>query len=208
MREIKFDYFNKFRDMARKASEASGLLQSTLNEFDPATVEKKTEAMKRIENDCDQIMHEIMNRLAIEFLPPIAREDIIEITEKLDTVVDHIEDVLLGIYMYRIRTLLPETLEFVELIVEATGILEEVVLEFSNFKRSNDVKKKIIQINALEGRGDTLYLNAMRELFSFSGSFDARQIIVWKEMLTVLEECLDRVEECANEFESAMLKNA
>lgn len=117
-------------------------MQITLGTYDGATLREKTDAMKRIENDCDQIMHDIMNRLAVEFLPPIEREDIIEITDKLDTVVDSIEEILLGLYMYRVRELIPETLEFVDLIVESTSMLEEVVLEFSNFKRSNEVKEK------------------------------------------------------------------
>ncbi|MDY3118703.1 MAG: DUF47 family protein [Peptoniphilus sp.] len=207
MKERKFDYFQKFGDMAQKASLAADLLKTTLGAYDASTLREKTDAMKRIENDCDQIMHDIMNRLAIEFLPPIEREDIIEITDKLDTVVDSIEEILLGLYMYRVHELIPETLEFVDLIVQSTSMLEEVVLEFSNFKRSNEVKEKIIRINSLEGQGDTLYLNSMRALFDFSGEFDGRRIVIWKEMLRVLEDCLDSIEECANEFETAMLKN-
>ena len=208
MKDKKFDYFKKFSDMAQKASQAADLLQTTLGAYDASTLREKTDVMKRIENDCDQIMHDIMNRLAIEFLPPIEREDIIEITDKLDTVVDRIEEILLGLYMYRVHELIPETLEFVDLIVQSTSMLEEVVLEFSNFKRSNDVKEKIIRINSLEGQGDTLYLNSTRALFDFDGEFDARKTIIWKEMLQVLENCLDSIEECANEFESAMLKNS
>lgn len=168
MKERKFDYFRKFSDMAQKASLAADLLQTTLGAYDAAKLREATDAMKRIENDCDQIMHDIMNRLAVEFLPPIEREDIIEITDKLDTVVDSIEEILLGLYMYRVRELIPETLEFVDLIIESTAMLEEVVLEFSNFKRSNEVKEKIIRINSLEGEGDTLYLNSMRSLFDLS----------------------------------------
>ena len=207
MKDKKFDYFKKFSDMAQKASQAADLLQTTLGAYDASTLREKTDAMKRIENDCDQIMHDIMNRLAIEFLPPIEREDIIDITDKLDTVVDRIEEILLGLYMYRVHELIPETLEFVDLIVQSTSMLEEVVLEFSNFKRSNDVKEKIIRINSLEGQGDTLYLNSTRALFDYTGDFDARKTIIWKEMLQVMENCLDSIEECANEFESAMLKN-
>ncbi len=207
MKDKKFDYFKKFSDMAQKASQAADLLQTTLGAYDASTLREKTDAMKHIENDCDQIMHDIMNRLAIEFLPPIEREDIIEITDKLDTVVDSIEEILLGLYMYRVHELIPETLEFVDLIVQSTSMLEEVVLEFSNFKRSNDVKEKIIRINSLEGQGDTLYLNSTRALFDYTGEFDARKTIIWKEMLQVMENCLDSIEECANEFESAMLKN-
>ena len=195
MKDRKFDYFRKFSDMAQKASQAADLLQITLGTYDGATLREKTDAMKRIENDCDQIMHDIMNRLAVVFLPPIEREDIIEITDKLDTVVDSIEEILLGLYMYRVRELIPETLEFVDLIVESTSMLEEVVLEFSNFKRSNEVKEKIIRINS------------MRSLFDYTGEFDPRKTIIWKEMLQVLENCLDSIEECANEFETAMLKN-
>ena len=207
MKDKKFDYFKKFSEMAQKASQAADLLQTTLGAYDASTLREKTDAMKRIENSCDQIMHDIMNRLAIEFLPPIEREDIIEITDKLDTVVDSIEEILLGLYMYRVRELIPETLEFVDLIVQSTSTLEEVVLEFSNFKRSNDVKEKIIHINSLEGQGDTLYLNSTRALFDYTGEFDARKTIIWKEMLQVLENCLDSIEECANEFETDMLKN-
>ena len=152
-------------------------------------------------------MHSIMNQLAIEFLPPIEREDIIEVTQKLDTVVDSIEEILLGLYMYRVRELIPECIEFGELILEGTLLLEELVLEFSNFKRSNDVKDRIIHINSLEGKGDELYLNSMRALFDFTGTFDPRRILTWKELLTVMENCMDSIEGAANEFESAMLKN-
>ncbi|MDQ0509008.1 Phosphate transport regulator (distant homolog of PhoU) [Aedoeadaptatus ivorii] len=207
MRERKFDYFQKFSDMTDRATAAARLLSDILNNYDHTKLKEKTEAMKRIENDADHTMHSIMNQLAIEFLPPIEREDIIEVTQKLDTVVDSIEEILLGLYMYRVRELIPECIEFGELILEGTLLLEELVLEFSNFKRSNDVKDRIIHINSLEGKGDELYLNSMRALFDFTGTFDPRRILTWKELLTVMENCMDSIEGAANEFESAMLKN-
>ena len=51
-----------------------------------------------------------------EFLPPIDREDIMELSGTIDDVTDSIEDVLLRLYMFNIRTLRPEAQAFAQVL--------------------------------------------------------------------------------------------
>ena len=89
----KFDYFEAFcaqADIARKESRA---LLDVVENFkpDPEWLRGKMEVIHTIENEGDDIAHEIIERLATEFLPPIDREDVTELTMLLDDVTDEIE---------------------------------------------------------------------------------------------------------------------
>ena len=92
----KFDYFEAFcaqADIARKESRA---LLDVVENFkpDPEWLRGKMEVIHTIENEGDDIAHEIIERLATEFLPPIDREDVTELTMLLDDVTDEIEEVV------------------------------------------------------------------------------------------------------------------
>ena len=95
----KFDYFEAFcaqADIARKESQA---LLDVVENFkpDPEWLRGKMEVIHAIENEGDDIAHEIIERLATEFLPPIDREDVTELTMLLDDVTDEIEETIRGI---------------------------------------------------------------------------------------------------------------
>ena len=52
----------------------------------------------------------MMSRLLREFLPPIDREDIVNISHVLDEIVDLIEEVVLSLYMNDIRKCRPDVM--------------------------------------------------------------------------------------------------
>ena len=200
-----YNYFECFLNFARAASKSAKCLDETFNRFDVAIVPERVAEMHEIENDADNLKHEMMSRLAHEFIPPIELEDIAALGGELDNVIDAIEDVIRRIYMFDVRELRDEALEFTELIVRCCEVFEEVVTEFADFKKSKTIHERIIQVNTLESDGDRVHERALRRLFTEGA--DTRTLLVWMNLFESLESCLDAIENAADVIESVVMKN-
>jgi uncharacterized protein Yka (UPF0111/DUF47 family) len=147
-----------------------------------------------------------MNHLVKEFLPPIEREDITTLSQEIDDVTDSVEDVLLFVSMFNIKTIRPEILKFTELIADCCKSMYEALVEFQNFKHSKTLHDKVVEINRLEEVGDGLYFEMMSNLFR--SSKDPVELMTWTEILHKLEKCCDNCEDVANVIEQIVMKNS
>ena len=68
-------YFDNFIACAEESCHAASLLRKVLGDFKPQELEKYLEEIHEIENRADGKKHEMLDRLAKEFIPPIERED-------------------------------------------------------------------------------------------------------------------------------------
>lgn len=200
-----FDYFENFLQCSEMASKAANYLYRSLSAFDPQLIETQVAEMHRIENDADMQKHEMLKKLAHEFMTPIEREDIVTLSQKLDDVVDAIEDVMGRVYIFNIKKIRPEVITFMELILKGCNALTTAVREFRNFKKSKTIHSFIIEVNSIESEGDKLYMEYMRKLFVEDN--DMRERIVWMTMFECLEHCLDACEDAADIIESVIMKN-
>ena len=78
-------YFDNFIACAEESCHAASLLRKVLGDFKPQELEKYLEEIHEIENRADGKKHEMLDRLAREFIPPIEREDIVELSQHIDT---------------------------------------------------------------------------------------------------------------------------
>lgn len=205
-REKNFNYFDAFYQMAEKSSEAAKKLVMILQDFNPADIEKHLEAMHEIEHNADLLHHELIRRLAREFITPIEREDIILMGSELDNVVDKIEDVVQRIYMYNIQDIPENALRITEKIASCCEMLIVSCSKFEHFvKNSKELKDAIIEINHLEEEADSLYLNGIRDLYV--NEKDPIRVNAWEATYTRLEKCCDACEHVADVMESIIMKN-
>lgn len=201
-----FNYFKAFIDLSSGSLKASELLSATLHNFDVSKIKEKMVEMHEIEHNADLERHEIMNRLAKEFLPPIEREDIISLADNIDDVIDSIEDVLIGMEMYNVQVVRPEIVKFTEIIMNCCKSMSAALTEFEHFKRSQKLHAAIVEVNRLEEVADQLYINGVSELYKTSK--DPVQLMVWTEIYRLLEKCSDSCEEVANDIENIVMKNS
>jgi uncharacterized protein Yka (UPF0111/DUF47 family) len=82
----------------------------------------------------------------------------------------------------------------------------EALVEFQNFKNSKTLHGKIVEINNLEEKGDGLYYEMMRNLFTSSN--DPIELMTWCEILHKLERCCDNCEDVADTIEQIVMKNS
>ena len=199
-------YFDNFIACAEESCHAASLLRKVLGDFKPQELEKYLEEIHEIENRADGKKHEMLDRLAREFIPPIEREDIVELSQHIDTVTDKVEDVLLRIYMGNAQEIEPDALEMTDVVIQCCEKVRELLIAFADFRRSKNLKDLIIQINALEETSDKLFMQSMRKLHT--ECTDPLHIIVWREIYIYLERCADACEHVADTVESVVMKNS
>lgn len=199
------NYFEMFVELIGYCCKAADTLHQNLINFDADKLSESIEVMHHIEQEADYKKHELINKLVHEFITPLEREDIMELAGEIDDVTDAIDDVMLKLYMYNIKSIKPETIEFSETIVEACHQLKIMMEDLHNFKKSTKIKECIIEVNRLEEHGDMLYTNAIRTLYTTCD--DPIEIISWTEAFDRLEKCCDNCEDIADVVESIVMKN-
>ena len=200
-----YSYFTFFCEMIDCACKASTALNAMFADFQPDRLRQEADAIHEIEHAADLKKHDMMSRLLREFLPPIDREDIVNISHVLDEIVDLIEEVVLSLYMNDIRKCRPDVMPMVDLIVKQCQELQKLMAEFENYKKSDKLMESIIVINTLEEEGDRLYLEAMRSLTL--GCADALELVAWRDIYSSLEDCCDACEKVADAVEEVVMKN-
>ncbi len=204
-RKNEYNYFEAFCELSQYSLKSAKLLKEVLNNFSFKNKSEKVKEMHQIEHTADLAKHDIMNRLVREFLPPIEREDIITLSQRIDDVTDAVEDVLIYIDIFNISRIRPEVIHFTEHVVECCKAVDEAIKVFKNFKNPKTLKDKIIEINHLEEKGDTLYADIVRKLYEKEK--DPIELLRWTQILHRLEICCDNCEDVANVLESIMMNN-
>ena len=199
-------YFDNFIACAEESCQAASLLRKVLGDFKPQELEKYLEEIHEIEHRADGKKHEMLDRLAKEFIPPIEREDIVELSQHIDTVTDKVEDVLLRIYMGNVQEIEPGALKMTDVVIRCCQAVKEMLVEFKDFKRSKNLKNLIIRINDLEEESDKLFMQNVRDLYTESE--DPIRIIAWRDIYIYLERCADACEHVADVVESVVMKNS
>ena len=196
-------YFENFIACAECSYKAAELLDSVMRNFDPSQMEKMIADMHEIEHAGDEKKHELTRVLAKAFITPIEREDIMVLGENIDEVTDKIEDVLLRMYCNNIRSIRPDALDFIGVVIKCCDELKNMLREFPKFKNSKKLHEHIVNINTLEEDADQMF---MRNLHTTCD--DPVTIIVWREIYIYLEKCVDACEHVADTVESVIMKNS
>ena len=154
----KFDYFDAFEKQTKLAVQEADLLIEAIEKFTEA--ENLRDAMERahaLEHEGDEINHSIFRTVATDFITPIEREDIIDMSQFLDNITDYIEDVIQRFYMYDVHFMHHDALEFACLIKKSCEALDTAMEDFRNFKKSKKFKQLIVDVNTYEEEADQLY---------------------------------------------------
>ena len=206
-KKAKFDYFDAFEKQTEVTVKEAELLIEAIEGFTEA--EHLREAMERahaLENESDEFAHAIYQHLAHDFITPIEREDIIELSQHLDNIIDYIEDVMQRFYMYDVHFMHHDALEFAQLIKKSCEALDKAMEDFRNFKKSKTFKQLIVDVNTYEEEADQLYMRVIRKLHT-NDRENPMRVLVWSQIFDRMEKCCDSCEHAADMMNSILLKN-
>lgn len=201
-----YNYFEEFIKISNNIVESAQILNETLEEYNLKKAQENSVRVHNLENNADDIVHNIKNYLIRDFLPPIDRENINEIGNELDNIQDEIDEILINFDILNITLIRMNTYEFGKLLLECCLIVKEAMNELKKFKKTNTIKEKIIQLNKLEEDGDRLYEKSMKELYITENN--PIEIMKWTTIFNHFEDAIDECEHLANVLEDTLLQNA
>ena len=205
LKEKNFNYYDEFIKNANIAIEISTILKKHAENYDINNSTEVEEKVHKLENDADKNLHETIDYLVKDFLPPLEREDIVLLVNKIDDIIDYLDEIAINFNILNIVALRDNFLEFMELFNKVSVLLKEMLENFKDKKKHEEVYKYLIEINNIEENGDRLYEKAIKSLFTTEK--DPIEIIKWNTIYNTLENGIDSFESVANTIGEIVLKN-
>jgi predicted phosphate transport protein (TIGR00153 family) len=197
-REEKF--FADFVALADQIVAGADLLAGMLASDPPGW--DSARGIKEIEHQCDNITHQVIQRLNRTFVTPIDREDIHSLARSLDDVIDAVDAAATVIRRYRVAPVRYGALELASITARST---QQVRMAVAALERRTGVHERAVEVNRLENEADTVHDEALRRLFEEER--DPIVVMKWKEVLDFLEEATDRCEDVADVLEGVVVKH-
>ena len=204
MKKKELNYYDEFIKNIDICCEISSILKQHTENFQNEDAKETEEKVHKLENDADLNLHNIKNYLVKDFLPPIDREDIVLLCNKIDNAVDALDEIIIDLNIFNIKELRTDFMSFAELISQMSVKLKDVMNNFKNKKKYEQTKALIIEINQMEEQGDKLYENAIKNLFSKEQN--PIEVLKWNNVYGTLEEAMDSFERVADYVEEIIMK--
>ena len=195
------EFFTLFDELTGHLASSARLLRELFDQ--PKLLQEKVRAIKEVEHKADQLTHEINARINRSFVTPIDREDIHEMSTRLDDVIDLVDGTARRVEIFRIGDVREPARQLSTLLVEAAEHLQKGV---TGIKRPKDVQACAIEVKRIEEEADAVYHDAVGKLFD--GNPDPLDVIKWKEIYDRLEQGVDNCMAVVNTLQSISIKNA
>jgi predicted phosphate transport protein (TIGR00153 family) len=200
-------FYNFFEKDAENLLAAARIFKELMT--NAITKEERAQKIKKIEeieHKGDEITHQIFQALGSTFITPFDREDIHELTSKLDDILDYLQGASTRIILYRVETISPEADRHACLIHDSVVELHKVIPKLRDLSDVKLINESLVKINSIENEADDLFERAIANLFDTCK--DPILLIKSKELLVSLETATDQCEDAANVIESIIVKNA
>lgn len=136
------------------------------------------------------------------FVTPLDKEDIYQLTNALDDVIDSIDSIARRMSIYKLKKSIVFGPQLSSILLSQTKLIVNIV---SSLERGDQTFSKIIAIKNLETEGDSVFKDALTQLFERQK--DVIELIKEKEILETAEKAVDRCQRVATVMESILIKN-
>ena len=194
-------YFNLFEAASTNLVRAADLLDQLM-----ASWPERPQLARDIlvcEQEGDRITADIVNRLNQTFVPPIEREDILQLATALVVVFVFVVVVFDFMGLYKIEAPMEQAQRLAHILLQASRQISEAMPLLRDF---GDMGPHLSEIHRLENDGDRVVREATAALFDTG--IDPMVVIRWKDIYERLEEAVDACEHVANTLEGIVIKNS
>jgi predicted phosphate transport protein (TIGR00153 family) len=159
-----------------------------------------------LEQKGEDITRQTNLELSRNFITPFDREDIHSLITSIDNVADNLHGAASRMKLYQVDKITKSIRKLTEINLEACQNIDVAVKELKNLKKIKNITDACVKINKLENRSDMVYNKAVFEIFE--NETDAKNIIKYKEVLSVLETATDKCKSVASVLESISVKHS
>jgi uncharacterized protein len=203
-REVQF--FDLLEAQSQTVVKGAKLLQECLES--KGSLDDVYLASKRIhdvEHEGDELVHRLMERLNKSFITPLDREDIYELTSRLDDVLDYVDAVAKRLVTFKVSTVTSHAVELGRIIVRGSEETAIGIALLRDLSKADAIIRQCAKINQLENDADQVMRDALNDLFN-GGARDPIEVIKWKDLYEHLEIATDKCEDVANILETVLVK--
>jgi predicted phosphate transport protein (TIGR00153 family) len=191
-RDVKF--FDLFVEDGDNLALAASRLHEMVDRFD--RLDERVAEIQALEHHGDEIDREINRRLEDAFITPFDREDIHELTVRLDDVLDGIQAIAETLVIYDVTVPTAEAQRLAAIIAEQSVELVAIIRGLDGLK---GLDAHLKAVHDLEHEADGLSRAAIGRLFR--ERWDPLDVIKWRDLYAVLEETIDAAEDAAEVVE-------
>ncbi|MEC5167197.1 putative phosphate transport protein (TIGR00153 family) [Flavobacterium sp. PL11] len=159
-----------------------------------------------LEQKGEDITRQTNLELSRNFITPFDREDIHALIISIDNVADDLHGTSSRMKLYQVDKITKSIRKLTEINLEACQNIDVAVRELRNLKKMKIITDAIARINKLENKSDNVYDKAVLDLFE--NETDAKNIIKYKEVLSMLEAATDKCKSVAGVLESISVKHS
>jgi predicted phosphate transport protein (TIGR00153 family) len=187
-------FFDLFVADGENLDAAATRLHQMVSEY--TDLDRHVEEIQRLEKAGDHIDRQITQRLEDAFVTPFDREDIHELTVRLDDVVDGIQAAAETFVIYAIDKPTDEARELTRILAAQGVELSAALRKLDGLK---GLESHLERVHDLEHEADALSRAAVGRLFR--ESTDAIDVIKWRDLYRELEDAIDAAEDAAEAIE-------
>lgn len=159
-----------------------------------------------LEQKGEDITRQTSLELSRNFITPFDREDIHSLITSIDNVADNLHGAASRMRLYQVDKITKSIRKLTEINLEACQNIDVAVRELRDLKKIKIITDACVRINKLENKSDNVYDKAVLDLFE--NETDAKNIIKYKEVLSVLETAADKCKSVASVLESISVKHS
>ena len=199
----------KFFPLFEEASSNLVQLASILHEAVNLPLKERDELFSKIdelEQKGEDITRLTNLELSRNFITPFDREDIHSLITSIDNVADNLHGAASRMKLYQVGKITKSIRKLTEINLEACQNIDNAVKELRDLKRMKNITDACSRISKLESKSDSVYDKAVADLFE--NETDAKNIIKYKEVLSVLETATDKCKRVASVLESISVKHS
>ncbi|TRX22229.1 DUF47 domain-containing protein [Flavobacterium franklandianum] len=199
----------KFFPLFEEASSNLVQLASILHEAVNLPLKERDELFLKIdelEQKGEDITRLTNLELSRNFITPFDREDIHSLITSIDRVADNLHGASSRMRLYQVAKITKSIRKLTEINLEACQNIDSAVKELRDLKKMKKITDACSRINKLEAKSDSVYDKAVADLFE--NETDVKNIIKYKEVLSVLETATDKCKVVASVLESISVKHS
>lgn len=159
-----------------------------------------------LEQKGEDITRQTNLELSRNFITPFDREDIYSLITSIDNVAGNLHGAASRMRLYQVDKITKSIRKLTEINLEACQNIDIAIRELRDLKKMKNITDACLRINKLENKSDNVYDKAVLDLFE--NEMDAKNIIKYKEVLSVLETATDKCKSVAGVLESISVKHS
>ena len=199
----------KFFPLFEQASTNLVQLASHLHEAVNLPLKEREELFQKIdelEQKGEDITRQTNLELSRNFITPFDREDIHSLITSIDNVADNLQGAASRMRLYHVDKITKSIRKLTEINLEACQLINVGIKELKDMKDHKAIKDTCKKINKLESKADSVFDKAVADIFE--NETDVKNIIKYKEVLSVLETATDKCKGVAGVLESISVKHS